>query len=71
MKKPTSLRILNSSRLKDVAIKEAFSIKLSNRFHALSEMPAADVDDYCLKMSETFIKTGEETLGYKEKTRKP
>ena len=71
MKKPTSPRIFDSSRLKDVAIKEAFSIELSNRFHALSEMPADDVDDYCLKVSETFIKTGEETLGYKEKTRKP
>ena len=70
MKKATSPRMLDYSRLKHIGKKEAFSLLICKK-DALSEISDNNVDDYCQKVSEAFKKTCKETLGYKEKTRKP
>ena len=46
-KKDKTARQFDSSRLRDPAVKEAFAIELSNRFHALTDLHTNDVDEYC------------------------
>ena len=69
-KRTANRGLLNSQKLKDPAMQQAFSIELSNRFHLLDEMPADDIDAYCNKVKETFLETSKHTIGYQVKHRK-
>ena len=70
VRKDKTARQFDSRRLKDPAVKEAFAIELSNRFHALTDFYPEDIDEYCCQVHQTFVETSEETLGYSQNLKK-
>ena len=63
-KKP-SLRLFDSSKLKDAAVKSSFVLELSNRFGLLENLPEDDINTHCNKILNLYTESSKTTLGHK------
>jgi hypothetical protein len=55
----------DARRLKDKQIKEAFQLKLQNRFQELGDMDENEIEQQWSKTKDIYTETAEEILGFR------
>ncbi|XP_078581995.1 uncharacterized protein LOC144865280 [Branchiostoma floridae x Branchiostoma japonicum] len=62
--------LFDSGKLKDLAVKEQFTVELKNRFQVLEDIPVDDINARCEGIHKVFTDTSKAVLGYRKRERK-